>query len=1015
MTVFVIVLRKQAMSDPILGKTTFQRLLSRSLLLPVLAMLLLASALIWQTTRLLEASRWVEHTDQVLTQSEHVLKLMLDQETGERGFLVSKNPLFLQPYRRAALALPSEFASLEALVRDNPAQTERLKEIQSAYNRWLQTAQREIGLRLLDKNYKAAFDSAQGKTRMDALRGRVSGFQRTEAALREEREGAVRRSTNRMLFCAGGLTLGIGAGLAFSNRRRLLLLSSQYETALDQTRQQAIRLQHQAKLLHDQQEHLSTTLMSIGDAVIVTDAGGRVTLLNPAAERMTGWAQVEAAGKPIQEIAVLRRKNAPPVESLVQKVLRGEEEAGDARLAFVVSRTEEEIPMEYTASPICNAEGLPDGAVLVFHDLSERTKAEARLQKREADFRQLFADNPHPMWVYGMETLKFLEVNEAAVAQYGYSREEFQRMRITDIRPPEDVPRLLEDVQSARSPIQSREDWRHRRKNGEVFPAAITSHTLEFAGQSSALVIAQDISLRRKAEEELRHANEFRDRVMDNAIFGVAAFDLEARFTLVNQQMAAMIGLSIEALLNTSFSAMIPPEEWPFVLEQFSQTAQEGTSISRAETRLIRRQGEELNVVFGLSPLRVEGKIIGVVGTLEDVTDRKRLENQLLQSQKLESIGRLAGGVAHDFNNLLTAILGYSELAEYECGLDETGKEYLVHIRQAAERAAGLTHQLLAFARRQVIEPKVFSLNDLVLNLDGILKRLIGEHIELTLLTDPNLGRVKVDPGQFEQILVNLVVNARDALPNGGKITLETRNTFLDSDYALQHDGVIPGEYVLLAVSDTGTGMDESVQLHIFEPFFTTKEKGRGTGLGLATVYGIVRQAGGHIWLYSEPGHGTTFRIYLPRTQEPGEEAAAPPQRETRSVLSENILLVEDDAMVRTLASQVLKSCGYRIVEASQGEEALQKVAEQEAGISLLITDVVMPQMSGKELAQRIQALNPAIKVLYASGYTEDTIVHHGVLEPGITFLSKPFSPNQLLRKVRELLDAPAASEIPQE
>jgi two-component system, cell cycle sensor histidine kinase and response regulator CckA len=394
-----------------------------------------------------------------------------------------------------------------------------------------------------------------------------------------------------------------------------------------------------------------------------------------------------------------------------------------------------------------------------------------------------------------------------------------------------------------------------------------------------------------------------------------------------------------------------------------------------------------------------------VVGVTTDITDRKRLEDQLLQAQKLESVGRLAGGVAHDFNNLLTVILGYGELTEREGTLEGRSQEYLSTMMHAARRAANLTQQLLMFARRQMIAPQVVDLNDITLNLTALLRRLIGEHIELVVLPKEGLHYVKVDPTQFEQILVNLVVNARDAMQKGGKISIETRNVVLDEEYAERHEGVAPGEYVMVAVSDTGSGMDEAVRLHIFEPFFTTKEKGRGTGLGLATVYGIVKQSGGHIWLYSEAGVGTTFRIYLPRSTEEATVQLPAASAEPFNG-SETVLLVEDEPSVRAMAVQALRGQGYTVLEAMNGEEALRLIKGREQEIALLITDVVMPQMSGKDLADRLQAIHPGIRTLYASGYTENTVLHHGVLEAGVNFLSKPFTPTLLIRKVREILDA---------
>ncbi len=393
--------------------------------------------------------------------------------------------------------------------------------------------------------------------------------------------------------------------------------------------------------------------------------------------------------------------------------------------------------------------------------------------------------------------------------------------------------------------------------------------------------------------------------------------------------------------------------------------------------------------------------------------EHKRLEAQLLQAQKMETVGRLAGGVAHDFNNLLTVILGYTEIATETITANEEATECLEAVTQAANRAANLTRQLLAFARQQVIEPKVINLNDLILDLEKMLRRLIGEDIELMTLPFPELGLVKADPGQIEQVLVNLAVNARDAMPEGGKLTIETANVRLDEEYARQHMEVIPGEYILLAVSDTGCGMEENVQAHIFEPFFTTKELGKGTGLGLATCYGIVKQSGGSIWVYSELEHGTTFKIHLPRV---AKEADASP-REIVGVLphgTETILLVEDELLVRSIAVQALHTQKYNVLEAENGIEALRVAGEYGGEIHLLVTDVVMPQMGGRVLAEQIRTSHPTIKVLFTSGYTDNAILYHDVLDPGIAFLQKPFTPGALARKVREILDSSGETSPPQ-
>jgi two-component system cell cycle sensor histidine kinase/response regulator CckA len=392
----------------------------------------------------------------------------------------------------------------------------------------------------------------------------------------------------------------------------------------------------------------------------------------------------------------------------------------------------------------------------------------------------------------------------------------------------------------------------------------------------------------------------------------------------------------------------------------------------------------------------------------EEVAERKRLEAQFLQAQKMEAVGRLAGGVAHDFNNLLTAILGYADLAMSTLSPDAPVYKDIQEIQNAAQRASGLTRQLLAFSRRQIIAPRVIDLNELVLTLDNMLRRLIGEDIELRMLLAQDLGAVKVDPGQVEQVILNLVVNARDAMPRGGKLTIETGSVTLDDDYMRVHPEATSGDYVMVAMSDTGVGMTEEVKSHLFEPFFTTKEMGKGTGLGLATVYGIVKQSGGFIYVYSEPGKGTTFKIYLPRVKEP--VTALPRAEEFRELPrgTETVLLVEDEPSVRELAARALRQQGYTVLEAASGKEALQLSKEYgEKEIHLLFTDVVLPQMSGKRLAERLKELRPQVKVLFTSGYADNAVVQHQVLEPGVEFLAKPFSPAVLARKVRQILDAP--------
>jgi len=529
-----------------------------------------------------------------------------------------------------------------------------------------------------------------------------------------------------------------------------------------------------------------------------------------------------------------------------------------------------------------------------------------------------------------------------------------------------------------------------------------------------------DIHERKLAEQALQENEEQFRATFEQAAVGIAHVGLNGQWLRVNHKLCEIVGYSRDELVTCSFQDITHPDDLAADYAQLLQMLAGEITTYTMEKRYIRKGGALVWINLTVSLVhRPSGEPHYFISVVEDITGRKRLEEQLLEAQKLESVGRLAGGIAHDFNNLLTAILGYGELIEDEFILEPRAQDYLHNMTLAAEKAAHLTGQMLAFARRQVIAPKVVDLNGLILSLDKMLRRLIGEHIELVILPEEGLYAVRVDPGQFEQILINLVVNARDAMPDGGKITIETLNVTLDADHVRLQEGAAPGTYAVLAVSDTGTGIEEANRLHIFEPFFTTKEKGRGTGLGLATVYGIVKQAGGHIWLYSEPGQGTTFKIYLPRTTAPAETSPAPSLPAPPGGF-ETILVVEDEPAVRTLAVQVLRGRGYQVQEAINGEEALRLVKGHEREIALLITDVIMPQMNGKELADRLQGIHPDLKILYASGYTENTIVHHGVLEPGVTFLSKPYTPTTLARKVREILDSspplpPASSPIASE
>ena len=495
--------------------------------------------------------------------------------------------------------------------------------------------------------------------------------------------------------------------------------------------------------------------------------------------------------------------------------------------------------------------------------------------------------------------------------------------------------------------------------------------------------------------------------LLESATQAILCIDRTGRIVLANRRSEEMFGHKREDLLGTGIEVLLPDSK------HASHVRQREAYFNRPHVRPMgmgidlagrRRDGTEFPVEVSLSYIETDEGTFAIA-FVSDISQRKMLEEQLMHAQKMEAVGRLAGGVAHDFNNMLTVIAGYNRMILDDLSPLDPLRGYAEEILKAADRAGAITNQLLTFSRRQIAKPRVIQLNMVVAQADKMLRRLIGEDVHLQLSLASNTGNVRADPGHVEQAIVNLVVNARDAMPEGGRLTIETANVHLDETYVRTHMGMTPGEFVMLAVSDTGHGMDAETRRRIFEPFFTTKEKGRGTGLGLATVYGIVKQAGGDIWVYSEPGRGSTFKLYFPRVSEPVTESAeAFGSPAPRGGASETLLLVEDEKAVRELTLRMLQQLGYTVITAESGAEAL-RIANAHAGeIAMLVTDVVMPEMSGRQLADALILVRPGLKVLFLSGYTENTVVHHGVLEPGVDFLPKPFSREVMGKKIREVL-----------
>jgi len=635
--------------------------------------------------------------------------------------------------------------------------------------------------------------------------------------------------------------------------------------------------------------------------------------------------------------------------------------------------------------------------------------------RRNAHLRQariLFEKAPQPMYVFDQETNRILDVNEAAVTRYGFSRDEFLTKSLYDLRPSsehESTARILDEARRTQATFFGL--FRHVLRDGSIIDVDAASHPITFAGRPARVVVLVDVSRREQALRDLQQSDarlqESEERFSQLAyaipsVFYLATADRQTLY--ISPAYEKVWEQSCESLLrdSRSFLSRVHPDDRERVAAGDVAASRKGIE---EEYRLLMPDGRVKWISDISFPVYDrDGVFYRVAGIATDVTGQKRLESELAQVQKMESVGRLAGGVAHDFNNLLTVIFSQAAILE-ETVTDPEAREEVRQIQQAAERAATLTRQLLAFARRQIYEPRVVDVNQLVGGTERLLARLIGEDIELVTRRAARPATVRADPGSLEQVLLNLAVNARDAMPRGGRLTIVVDEAVVD----LAAEGVPPdasaGPHVVLTVTDTGTGIADEHLPHVFEPFFTTKPQGQGTGLGLSTVYGIVRQAGGHIRLSTGPDRGTAVAVYLPRVP----ESAATQARDAGDVSpggGETVLLVEDEPSVRSVAARVLALAGYRVLQAGDGAEAIDVFESAAASIAIVVTDVVMPRIGGPELAMRLRSRRPGLRVLFTSGYTEDTLVLQE-LDPSQAFLQKPYMPASLTERVRALLDVP--------
>jgi PAS domain S-box-containing protein len=640
-------------------------------------------------------------------------------------------------------------------------------------------------------------------------------------------------------------------------------------------------------------------------------------------------------------------------------------------------------------------------------EMAERRKAEVL----NSLLSQAIYSSPEMISITGPDD-RFLFVNQAFLGAYGYSRAETLGRDPSFIDSSNNPPGLRDVIMKDSRSGGWHGELFNRRRNGEEFPIELTTSVIrdDVGGAVGLLGVARDITDARLKEERLR----LQSAALESTADAVAITERDGTITWINPAFTRLTGFAADEAIGHSLSLLRSGKHDDAFYRELWQTILAG-KVWDGELTNKRKDGELYVEAQTITPVPdARGDVSHFVAVKRDISQRRRLEGQLLQAQKMEAVGRLSGGIAHDFNNLLNVIMGFSDMLLRHLPADARLRRYAHEVLKAANRGAGLTRQLLAFSRQQVLQPKVIDLNTVITEAEKMLGRLLGEDLELVVALAPDLGRVEVDPGQIEQVIMNLAVNARDAMPQGGTLVIETANFELRESAAAQYRfPVMPGPYARLTVSDTGTGMDGATQAHIFEPFFTTKEAGKGTGLGLATVYGIIQQSKGYIWADSEVGQGTRFTILLPRLPRETAVSGAEPAEGTEPGGTETVLLVEDDEAARGLWQEMLEALGYRVIAASNGAEAIDGAVARPERIDLLLTDVVMPRVGGREVAERLTAARPGLRVIFMSGYTADTMLRQGIADTGRAFLQKPFTAQQLAKKIRETLDGAHAAAPP--
>jgi two-component system, cell cycle sensor histidine kinase and response regulator CckA len=734
------------------------------------------------------------------------------------------------------------------------------------------------------------------------------------------------------------------------------------------------------------------------DSLVVVDQSGTIVLVNAQAEKLFGYYREELIGK--------------SAEMLISEHFRGKHSEQHSRFfaidperptlaaleLFGLRKDGSEFPAEIRLSPLQTKEGiLVSGAI---RDLGERRRTEEDL-RRLASIVSSSDDAIIGKTLEGIIT----SWNAGAERMYGYPAAEAIGKPVSMLVPagrPDEIPEILEGLK--RGEIIEHFETLRVRKDGKKLHIEITASPIRDAMERivGASTIGRDVSDRKRREEDQSRLAAVVES-SDDAIIGET---LDGIITDWNSGAERIYGYSAAQIIGKSMNLLFSHDGSSEIV-RLMEKIKHGQRVEKSDIRRAGPLGTEIHITLVHAPIKnADGQVVGVSTVARDITEARHMEEMFRQAQKMEAVGQLAGGVAHDFNNLLGVILGYTELLLGHPGLNDAQRKDIQQIQKAGERASLLTRGLLAFSRKQVLQPRVLNLNAVVAGTEELLKRLIGEDIELLVILNPAVGSVEADPGQLEQIIMNLAVNARDAMPAGGKLTVETSNVEFDENYAAHNPHTRPGPHAMIVVTDDGCGMDAKTKSRIFEPFFTTKGFGKGTGLGLATVYGIVKQNGGSIRVDSEPDIGTTFKIYLPCVAPVLEIALPSDEQENVERGEQTVLIVEDDAALLEVTHRSLMEIGYEVLVAGSPAEAINISESHRGPIHLMVTDVIMPGMSGRQLASHLSALRPQMRVLFVSGYTDDTIAHHGVLEPGVAFLQKPFSPSTLGHKVSEVLAA---------